>query len=228
MWRSYHLIHPFPHDRFLVDEVKPFVEEIGEPFFFIRYNVPRPHIRLRFRSDRDLDERVRQRFNDVEIVEYVPEIERYGGPSLMPVAETQFECSSRTVLQIMSGDAWSRDIALLRAMRMHRILAEAFAIDAPRFFRKTTKRYLKMPDGEERTVEQFDAAFDRWGDELQQTIDDDWAARWIADMQEIARRFGGVRDLNVLQSYVHMTNNRLGVHYRDEAFIAHMLVRSLE
>ena len=224
MWRSYSIFRPRPHERFLVDELKPFVDSIPhDAFFFIRYNVPADHIRLRLKSDDDLDARVLGAFPDAQIVEYIPEVERYVN---MALAERQFEISSRAVLEAMSRPDWSYELALSVAMRMHLDLAEAFALDVRSFFRRTTKRFLRAPDAprdpeaEARRMAEFDAR------PLEAAPRD---IRWLEAMREIAREFGK-RELNAIQSFVHMTNNRLGIRYFDEAFIARKIklrVRSL-
>lgn len=222
MWHSYHIIRTRPHERFLVEELKPFVDATPhDAFFFIRYNVPSDHIRLRLKSDDDLDARVLQAFPDARIVEYVPEVERYVH---MDIAERQFELSSRAVLEAMSRPEWSYEHALSVAMRMHIDLAEAFALDARSFFSRTMKRFLRVPgtprDPEARKLAEFDAR------PLEAAPRD---VRWLEAMREIARDFGN-RELNAIQSFVHMTNNRLGIRYFDEAFIARKIklrVRSL-
>lgn len=224
MWHSYHIFRPRPHERFLVDELKPFVDATPhDAFFFIRYNVPSHHIRLRLKSDDDLDARVLQAFPDARIIEYVPEVERYVH---MDIAERQFELSSRAVLEAMSRSDWSYEHALSVAMRMHLDLAEAFALDTRSFFSRTTKRFLRAPDtprdpeAEARRLAEFDAR------PLEPAPRD---VRWLEAMRELARDFGNT-ELNAIQSFVHMTNNRLGIRYFDEAFIARKIklrVRSL-
>ena len=222
MWHSYSLFRPRPHERFLVDELKPFVDSIPhDAFFFIRYNVPADHIRLRLKSDDGLDARVLQAFPDAQIVEYVPEVGRYVH---VAIAERQFEISSRAVLEAMSRPDWSYEIALSVAMRMHVDLAEAFALDARSFFTRTVKRFLRAPDAprdpdtEARRIAEFDA---RHVEPAPRDV------CWLEAMREIARDFGNT-ELNAIQSLVHMTNNRLGIRYSDEAFIARSIVRSLE
>jgi thiopeptide-type bacteriocin biosynthesis protein len=220
MWHSYYIFRPRPHERFLVDEVKPFVDSLRpDAFFFIRYNVPSDHIRLRLQSDRHA--RVLEVFPDAQIGEYVPEVERY---VQMEIAERQFEISSRAVLEAMSRPGWSYEVALSVAMRMHIDLAEAFALDARSFFAKTTRRFNRVPDAprdpqaEARRLAEFDAR------RLETAPRD---VRWLEAMREIARDFGNT-ELNAIQGLVHMTNNRLGIRYFDEAFIARKIVRSQE
>jgi len=220
MWHSYYLFRPRPHERFLVDELKPFIDSLRpDAFFFIRYNVPADHIRLRLKSDRH--GRVLEVFPDAQIVEYVPEVERYVH---MELAERQFELSSHAVLDAMSRPGWTYDMALSVAMRMHVDLAEAFALDARSFFRKTTKRFLRVPaaprdrEAEARRLAEFDER------PLEAAPRD---LRWLDAMRAIARDFGNT-ELNAIQSLVHMTNNRLGIRYFDEAFIARKIVRAQE
>ena len=206
MWRSVHIFRPPPHDRFLVDELKPFVETLGKPFFFIRYNKPEWHIRLRIDSDEPLA------FPDAVDAPYEPELDRYGGPSRMPIAERQFECSSRAVLAIMSRPDWSYDAAISHAMRMHLALVEAFGIEPCAFFKRTIKHFRRMRDPHKRTRDDYEPASDD--------------QQWRDDMRKIARALGDT-DPNIGQSFIHMTNNRLGIHFRDEAFVAEMIVRGV-
>jgi len=220
MWRSYYIFRPRPHERFLVEELKPFVDSTPhESFFFIRYNVPADHIRLRLRSAEDLDARVLQAFPDAQIVEYVPEVDRYVH---MELAERQFELSSRAVLEALSRPDWSYAQALSLAMRMHIDLAEAFQLDTRRFFEKTMRRFIRHPgaprdrEAEVQRLAEFDAR------QLEPAPRDD---AWLDAMRGLAREFGNA-ELDALQSFVHMTNNRLGIRYFDEAFIARMIVRA--
>ncbi|HEY4641333.1 MAG TPA: lantibiotic dehydratase C-terminal domain-containing protein, partial [Thermoanaerobaculia bacterium] len=131
MWQGFHFFPPRPLDRFLIDEMKPLVEPLGKPFFFIRYNKPEWHIRLRIDADEPLT--LPGAVNE----SYVPELDRYGGPSRMPIAERQFELSSRAVLAIMSRDDWSYDTAIAHAMRMHLTLVDVFGLEPRAFFKRT-------------------------------------------------------------------------------------------
>lgn len=207
MWRSVHIFRPLPHDRLLVDEVKPFVESMNRPFFFIRYNKPEWHIRLRVETEEPLA------FPGAIDAPYEPELDRYGGPSRMPIAERQFVLSSRAVLAIMSRADWSYDTAIAHAMRMHLSLIEAFDIEPRAFLKRTIKHFRRMRDPHQRTRDRYDPAPDD--------------QQWRDDMREIAKQLGDT-DPNILQSFVHMTNNRLGIHFRDEAFVAEMILRALE
>jgi thiopeptide-type bacteriocin biosynthesis protein len=63
-----------------------------------------------------------------------------------------------------------------------------------------------------------------------------WANRWLRDNDDVARRLRRARGISpgepwtgiehaIMTSYVHMTNNRLGVMNRDEAYVAYLLMR---
>ena len=206
-WHSYHLHRPLPLDRPLLEEVKPLVESLGLPYFFLRYNKPEWHIRLRINSPSPPS------VPFVPSIPYVPELARYGGPTLMPIAEAQFHLSSKTVLSLIATPDWSYDHAIAHAMRMHLALAEAFAIEPRAFFGETVRRFRKMRDPQKRSRDQYEPA----------PFDDDWRTA----MREIATRMGAI-DPDIVQSFVHMTNNRLGIHFGDEAFVARMILRALE
>jgi thiopeptide-type bacteriocin biosynthesis protein len=198
MWHSVHIFRSQPLDRLLIDEVKPFADALGKPLFFIRYNKPEWHIRLRVDCEA-------LNFPGAIDAPYEPELDRYGGPSRMAIAERQFVHSSRAVLALMSCPGWSYDLAIAHAMRMHLTLIEAFEIEPRAFFERTIKRFCRMRDPRRRTRDRYEPAPDD--------------PRWREQMRAIANEFGDT-DPNIVQSFVHMTNNRLGIHFRDEAFVA--------
>jgi thiopeptide-type bacteriocin biosynthesis protein len=84
-------------------------------FFFVRYHDPEPHLRLRFRGDpvtlwqdvRPLLERMLEphrsagRLWRVAYDTYVREVERYGGPGGIELAEKSFAEDSRAVISLL-------------------------------------------------------------------------------------------------------------------------------
>ncbi|WP_163582614.1 lantibiotic dehydratase [Gracilibacillus saliphilus] len=97
-----------------------------DKFFYMRYNDPKPHIRLRFRSEHPdtlqfiygkLNEYIveLQKMNivyEVTINTYFPEINRYGGPTLINEAENVFYQDSLVVmklLEIMNKSDYSKE-----------------------------------------------------------------------------------------------------------------------
>ena len=119
-------------DRLLVKVVAPLVQRLFAAneihrFFFVRYaDAGGPHLRLRLDFARDgrageVEERLRgavDEFYAVEVatnrastreqpeiraVDYVPELERYGGHHAIVAAEDLFYLSSRIALEIVAG-----------------------------------------------------------------------------------------------------------------------------
>ena len=62
-------------------------------------------------------------------------------------------------------------------------------------------------------------------------IEQDWLKKWFADMKLIAAKLINSKLTQpveyILESYVHMTNNRLGLHNVDESYLAYLIQRSL-
>jgi thiopeptide-type bacteriocin biosynthesis protein len=68
--------------------------------------------------------------HSIQYVDYEPEIERYGGPVGILIAEKQFHSSSNAVLSALeNGDHWSYDQALGTAIQFHVGLAAAMGMD---------------------------------------------------------------------------------------------------
>jgi len=69
-------------------------------------------------------------------------------------------------------------------------------------------------------------------------FDQEWANRWVREMREVAACLNATRGAGeplvnhteraVLRSLIHMTNNRLGVRNRDEAYLAYVMRHALE
>jgi hypothetical protein len=77
------------------------------------------------------------------------------------------------------------------------------------------------------------------------TFDTDWFNIWLSDMKKIKTKLQSAQEKNKLllpitqvhrtnllwslyESYIHMTNNRLGVTANDEALIAYIISQSLK
>jgi len=123
-WLSVHLrlaggLYDDRGDRVLLDVVAPRVRrarrrgEVGR-FFFVRYSVGGPHLRVRLSgAPAHLEERLwpelrglagRDGVEAVERVPYEPEVERYGGTAAaVEVSEDLFDASSRAVLALLAG-----------------------------------------------------------------------------------------------------------------------------
>ena len=132
-------------DRLLAEVVAPLAalhEEVapGEPWFFIRYSDPEPHVRARFRGGPQalstLDDRAAAlarpfvengSIQRVLVDTYVREIERYGGDRGITLAETWFHHDSAAVLRLVEHVRAAEDENLrwkAVAMGFDRLLAD--------------------------------------------------------------------------------------------------------
>lgn len=150
---------PGTADRLLMEVVAPlagFHEEIApdEPWFFIRYGDPEPHLRVRFRGGcetrRALEEKSSMLLRPfvetgsvyrVSLDTYVREIERYGGVGGIELAESWFRADSAAALRVIAlldreGDEPLRWRAV--AMGWDRLLAD-FGLDYERKERVVTR-----------------------------------------------------------------------------------------
>ena len=93
-----------------------------EKSYFMRYADPLPHIRLRIKSDKTnlisfmlvfnsfLNNLQSQRLISKYILDnYCPEIERYGGKSLMDIAESLFEIDSQLVFHLLDYSSYDKE-----------------------------------------------------------------------------------------------------------------------
>ncbi len=132
-WISIHIFFTNDVDKFLVDCLVPLVTKNKENgsitgFFFIRYNEGGPHIRFRFKTDKeecginiaaeisaflslnpspvDLTRDPAFFANDsVHFIPYLPELDRYGGLIAMDFAEEQFQNSSEVILKFLADES---------------------------------------------------------------------------------------------------------------------------
>jgi thiopeptide-type bacteriocin biosynthesis protein len=137
---------PSHADRLLLEFVQPLVAEVmsagvADRWFFMRYGDPGWHLRLRFRGapdalrDRALPafQRMLKPFERQGIVwrvrfdRYEPEVERYGGPRGIDVAENLFQLDSELcldLLRIISVEADGADLRWqLACCGVHRLLS---------------------------------------------------------------------------------------------------------
>lgn len=264
-------------------------------YFFIRYGELGPHLRLRLHGEgRVLEEEVGPALEEhvaatlpaelrgrasgelppgsvpsaVEPLVWIPylaEVERYGGPEGVRLAERFFFCSSEAVLECLQrlapGDraqrlgitlmaqvtalaAFTRDPA--EAASLACALRDEFSIAA-------------RPDGGGPELRRrFDEGFERQAAVLGTRVEAVWEAvgegaelpapmdAYLAGAAALrdgihaladARRLrpGGVpverrEDARraLVPSYVHMSNNRMGVSNAEESFLSHIVQRALE
>src|SRR5947209_17528439 len=111
-------------DRFLVEGLKPLVEDVlargeADSWFFIRYGDPQWHLRLRFHGDSKtlsaaimprLWEAVHAEAQQEKVIRmqldtYEREVERYGGAHGVEIAERLFQIDSELALALLGSIA---------------------------------------------------------------------------------------------------------------------------
>ncbi|MGW3493811.1 thiopeptide-type bacteriocin biosynthesis protein [Streptomyces sp. NPDC001020] len=323
-WISFHVFYAANANPVLVHCVRPLVARLRErgllrSWFFIRYWLEGPHIRLRllptdvsvtaevartaraaleqylrgrpalYEEDRNasgdlyknmfLAEYTEERWNElygadgampfrdnnsVARIPYERELDRYGGPAGMELAEWHFQESSETVMTLLeTTNVHVRTVLLGQAAQLTAGLCFAFLRDEEAVAR-FLERYRTMwetsyQEPSESQHERFDRSYERMKGRLvtrvehvrDSTRDDSPAAptplerSWLAHCGELRDRVldladagsltfrdGPVHDPQtalaiVLSSYVHMTNNRLGVSILDEIYLSYVLCKAL-
>ena len=140
---------PGTADRLLGQVVTPLAalhEEVapGEPWFFIRYSDPEPHLRLRFRAGHEAQRALQEKAQSLagpaiesgvvhrlSLDTYVREVERYGGERGIELAEEWFRYDSLAALRIVDLIGAADDEHLrwkAVAMGFDRLLAD-FGLD---------------------------------------------------------------------------------------------------
>ncbi|ADB40215.1 thiopeptide-type bacteriocin biosynthesis protein [Spirosoma linguale] len=275
-------------------------QEIIEGFFFIRYAENGPHLRLRLLGQPDkllaeavpfLEEKTKIYFiqrpskkvitrlsewypNDSLVwIAYEPEIDRYGGPIAIRLAEKHFQASSETIGRgIASAElTYSHSVGL--AIQLHAVysffmldtIAEridfwnTFTANWSMYMLKTqnlknTSNYNMLLD----TYNKYEAIFDKQKLALtpffsnlwimlntQSDFQESWYMDWIEHMRQHRRdidvlvQSGQMKTpyttnpLSIagrqylLHSYIHMSNNRLGISNYDEGYIGYIMQKLL-
>lgn len=191
--------------------------------------------------------------NTMSYEEYTPEYHRYGGPVGVAVAEWHFEHSSDMVLDLITAaNVHVRPVLLGQSLQMSLTMCDVLLDgedDAIAEFFAVNRRYWERshnvdPKAADRY---FDAAYGRCAARLRERIT---ALRdgvrhdearltpmqrgWVRHARELRRRLdssSGIPDDftvgRLLGSYLHMTNNRLGVTIPEEIYLSHLLRRAL-
>jgi thiopeptide-type bacteriocin biosynthesis protein len=193
--------------------------------------------------------------NSVQFFDYQPNIEQWGGEVGMPIAERHFQSSSNAVLEFMaaSSEDWSSDTILATAIEMHLAFAESADMDteeATRFF----EYCLLYHATEDFRIQYFEEFFemqqepligfhaDLWEglqtrSEYKELLYNDWKEQCFYTSADIIRTFR-LRVLKIEAKFsaiwtmyaklLHKTNNRLGLHGKDESLVFYLMMRSLE
>lgn len=223
--------------------------------------------------------------NSIQYIPYEPEIERYGGPTGILIAERQFQFSSRIVLDVIEEcDSWSYARALGAGIQLHLIFAHALGMDLSEttaFYSRLFENWFgwglghvdyekkvsgkKIKQRRQETLKAFAEQFELQKSQLipfhrtlwnaidnNMIFEQDWLNHWVQGMEcfgetlQQEQKAGHLiypigaqlnpkisipknRQLlwSILFSCVHMTNNRLGVLNRDEAYLGYLIKESL-
>lgn len=170
-WISFHLFYT-DLTFLLKNGVSPFINELNQKkcinqYFFIRYWEKGPHIRLRLLVDDDKTAEVTHLLNSyfsnffminpsvrknnsndllpnnsVQIIEYVPEVERYGGEFAIKIAEKHFQNSSEVVLKLIHDyDNWSITISQGKALQLYIVFFRAISLSNEDILKMITIMY---------------------------------------------------------------------------------------
>lgn len=149
-WRPEHL------DEFITEKLVPLLDT---EWFFVRYWETGPHLRIRYRGERDIASKIRDLIDDAEYpvvdvdpaayyagigasttewlphgdvreVPYIPETERYGGAEGLPVAEELF-CRSTEVAIAVLRSARTPSAKLTAAMELAMATTRGLGLDLP-------------------------------------------------------------------------------------------------
>ncbi|MDH6246092.1 lantibiotic dehydratase [Mycobacterium sp. OTB74] len=214
--------------RSLCDEVQE--SQLADGWFFVRYADPRPHLRLRFHgSPRRLTEVLfprlcdwasglvaQGRCSEFTFDTYEREVERYGGPDAMTIAEELFAADSRAVVKLIDSGL-SADSVVLGVVTVDDLL-EALNVDEPSrvAWLKQTVTSRKETGAEYRTMRDMLVTALRDPSQVDASVREALASRRAA-VSSVAAQLGQLDIKGVLsqplsrlyESYVHMHLNRL-------------------
>ena len=191
------------------------------------------------------------RFFELREVVYRPETERYGGSATLPLAEAHFALSSKVCLAVLSEQP---DNILSRAMILHFSMMAVSALSMGEIH-ELCDTYLEnwfshsglIQDGitpRQAAIKHFEPEYQKMPQKdlfkkiyyLIDTNDEtgiSWLDTWIegnkSTLSDLFKAAGDPSKFQrILESLIHMTNNRLGVKNYDEAFLAYLLKRTIE
>ncbi|SDS78822.1 thiopeptide-type bacteriocin biosynthesis domain-containing protein [Streptomyces sp. TLI_053] len=273
-WQSLHLALPLPAretDAFVTEDLAPLMDRPADSdWFFIRYGEGGPHLRIRFRgtaarADGLAKELARlaslrspadgpwaARHGEVTAVPYEPETERYGGPSLLPVAEELFTRSTRTAVLALRTLGPAPAARLPLALDLAHTTTRALGLDE-----LAAARWLRNHSASWRWVTEFRPlpgaavhsrvntvfaqqrqTLARRAAALREALGTGTAAPWLGDwsahvmaaaarMRAVAPQDSEQRLLRVWASQLHMLFNRLGVGPDEERAVCRLAGRTL-
>jgi thiopeptide-type bacteriocin biosynthesis protein len=215
-------------DRVIREVVAPLAQACrpdAARWFFLRYAEEASHVRLRFCAPGSILEetiwpRIAQAAASSELVVratrevYEPEVERYGGPWGLALAEELFHRQSETALALLGkippGTRPQRLgkglLAMLVLLFLYRGERSTAAELARRYGTGYLKAWARDAGEQEHWLQTFQEAFDRQADRLADYVEAAWEALesggeltpeldlYRRDMEDVARRLRGLFD----------------------------------
>ncbi|MDX8365445.1 lantibiotic dehydratase [Cytobacillus sp. IB215665] len=240
-------------DEFIVWHMKTLTEKVAanqwaDQWFFMRYADPEPHIRLRFKGKPDTlytkliplihqwGKNLQQEglLSSMVIDTYDPEVERYGGATLIEVAEKVFEADSVMVtelLRLKRENLISLDLDLIAVICAIDIM-ECFSLSFKEQLswfneRFSHKDYLKEFRQKRKNYMDLGNAFSEW-EKLRSHSEGRLVYRCLKMRRDIIRQYAEQVYLNqqrgelisqpenIISSVIHMTMNRFGISFNHE------------
>lgn len=190
----------------------------------------------------------------IQMAEYVPEIERYGNTESMAWAERYFECSSVHILNWIIKKGTNQSITT-QAIKLHLTLLFASRWDKEAlisvcnfFLEGWLPKLFNQTEPKERQrlfwLNQFETIFKTSKPQMVQAANQFWQglnARDIDDdldaylsetinVMQLYKYAGFEKDklYQVMSSFMHMNNNRLGISNHEEAYIMYCIIACLQ
>jgi thiopeptide-type bacteriocin biosynthesis protein len=211
---------------------------------------------ISFMTDYFFNMENQKQFSRIEFPEYIREIDRYGGDENIENVERHFEASSRVIINLIQENysKWEYSLAISYAIQMHIVFAKTiFKNDKNSmiyFFQKIYSNWfyysIKLNENEkflEDEIKKVKLHFENSYLNQKVKIDSlvsvlfydesssECMNKWLSECKIFANSFTNKCDNDeqlyfVYDSLIHMTNNRLGIHLRDESYIAFVLYKS--
>lgn len=221
--------------------------------FFVRMGEPRPHLRIRFCFGGDTCAAGAERWRahhtarahgpvQSERVRYEPETDRFGHGSDLERSEAFFDASSTAVLDAMAGaEGWDGRRARAVAVALHLGVAEAAAaagVAPTELFRGYAGRWGKALEARVLSSARSAPAAATVGRLWRQLSDahetEPWLCSWRREVARLVQNHTGAGVSPApsglqpwLHEQIHLTNNRLGIAWGDEPYLAALLACGL-
>ncbi|WP_412468959.1 thiopeptide-type bacteriocin biosynthesis protein [Pedobacter sp. KLB.chiD] len=190
----------------------------------------------------------------IQIAEYEPEVQRYGNLESMPWAERYFECSSAHILNWIVNKQTNQSL-IAQAIKLHLTLLFATGWNEkalikvcnlflegwlPKLFNQTESKEIQRLFW----LNQFETIFRKSKPQMVAAADQFWQALKAGDVDDDLNTYlsetisilkhyksAGFEEhklFQIISSFMHMNNNRLGVSNNEEAYIIYGVISCLQ